>query len=118
MRSADAAGTSSRRPAADRHPDGVFVEDAVVIFDDLAVLTRPGAESRRGEVANRCARVVEGLGVEVASIEAPGTLEGGDVLKVGRTAYVGRELAHERRRHRAAAGAPGAARMDGRARCP
>ncbi|MEG3615007.1 dimethylargininase [Isoptericola haloaureus] len=76
-------------PAADEHPDGVFVEDAVVVFDDLAVLTRPGAESRRGEVAGM-RPVVESLGLEVAAIEAPATLEGGDVLKVGRTVYVGR----------------------------
>ncbi|WP_278237003.1 dimethylargininase [Isoptericola sp. AK164] len=76
-------------PAADEHPDGVFVEDAVVVFDDLAVLTRPGAESRRGEVASM-RPVVESLDLEVAAIEAPGTLEGGDVLQVGRTVYVGR----------------------------
>jgi dimethylargininase len=75
-------------PAADEHADGVFVEDAVVVFDDLAVLTRPGAASRRGEVQS-IRPVIQELGLEIASIEAPGTLEGGDVLKVGRTAYVG-----------------------------
>jgi len=75
-------------PHADEHADGVFVEDAVVIFDDLAVLTRPGAQSRRGEVRS-IRPVIEGLGLEVAAIQDPGTLEGGDVLKVGRTAYVG-----------------------------
>jgi dimethylargininase len=74
---------------ADEHPDGVFVEDAVVIFDDLAVLTSPGADSRRGELTT-VAPVVEGLGLTVHRIERPGTLDGGDVLKVGRTAYVGR----------------------------
>ncbi len=76
-------------PAADDHPDGVFVEDTVVVFGDLAVLTRPGAASRRGEVATMRA-VVEASGLEVAAIEAPGALEGGDVLKIGSTAYVGR----------------------------
>ncbi|MGC5170848.1 dimethylargininase [Microbacterium sp. DT81.1] len=75
-------------PAADEHADGVFVEDAVVIFDQLAVLTRPGAASRRGEVQS-VRPLVEQLGLEIASIEEPGTLEGGDVLKVGRVAYVG-----------------------------
>jgi dimethylargininase len=74
---------------ADEHPDGVFVEDAVVVFDDLAVLTSPGAESRRGELAT-VAPVVDGLDLTVHRIERPGTLDGGDVLKVGRTAYVGR----------------------------
>ncbi len=69
--------------------DSVFVEDAVVLFDDLAVITRPGAESRRGETAG-VERVVSGLrGMQVARIEEPGTLDGGDVLKVGRTVYVG-----------------------------
>jgi dimethylargininase len=75
--------------AADEHPDGVFVEDAVVVFDDLAVLTSPGADTRRGELAT-VAPVVERLGLAVHRIERPGTLDGGDVLKVGRTAYVGR----------------------------
>lgn len=76
-------------PAAEEHPDGVFVEDTVVVFGDLAVLTRPGAGSRRGEVESM-RPVVEAAGLEVAAIEAPATLEGGDVLKIDRTAYVGR----------------------------
>ena len=74
---------------ADEHPDGVFVEDAVVVFDGLAVVASPGAESRRGELAT-VTPVVEGLGLAVHRIERPGTLDGGDVLKVGRTVYVGR----------------------------
>jgi dimethylargininase len=76
-------------PAADEHADGVFVEDAVVVFGDLAVLTSPGAASRRGELAT-VAPVVEALGLTVHRVEQPGTLDGGDVLKVGRTVYVGR----------------------------
>lgn len=77
---------------ADEHPDGVFVEDTVVIFDDLAVLTSPGAPSRRGEVRTTEAAVralPAGLGLEVARIAEPGHLDGGDVLKIGRTVYVG-----------------------------
>src|SRR3954462_13035535 len=69
---------------ADEHPDGVFVEDAVIVFDGLAVLTSPGADSRRGELAT-VAPVVDSLGVAVHRIERPGTLDGGDVLKIGRT---------------------------------
>ncbi len=69
--------------------DSVFVEDQVVLFDDLAVITRSGAESRRGE-AEAVERVVRSLkGVHVAHVEEPGTLDGGDVLKVGSTVYVG-----------------------------
>ncbi|WP_127475693.1 dimethylargininase [Microbacterium sulfonylureivorans] len=73
---------------ADDQPDGVFVEDAVVVFDDLAVLCRAGAESRRGE-APSVAAAVAASGLETVAIEEPGTLDGGDVLKVGRTVYVG-----------------------------
>lgn len=75
-------------PPADEHPDGVFVEDTVVVFDDLAVTTRPGADSRRGEVVTTRS-VVETTGLDVAAIEEPGSLDGGDVLKIGRTVYVG-----------------------------
>ena len=74
---------------ADEHPDGVFVEDTVVVFDDVAVLTRPGVASREGEVAST-ERALDGLGLTVERITAPGTLDGGDVLKVGRTVHVGR----------------------------
>ncbi|WP_137845066.1 dimethylargininase [Microbacterium sp. 2FI] len=74
--------------AADAQADGVFVEDAIVVFDDLAVLCRSGAGSRRGE-APTVRAAADLLGVEVAEIVAPGTLDGGDVLKVGRTVYVG-----------------------------
>jgi dimethylargininase len=74
--------------AADDQADGVFIEDAVVVFDDLAVLCRAGADSRRGEAPTARA-AVDALGMATAEISAPGTLEGGDVLKVGRTVYVG-----------------------------
>ncbi len=73
---------------SDDHPDSVFIEDAVVVFGDLAVLTSPGAESRRGET-DAVRRIVEGLGLEVAELALPGTLDGGDVLKVGSRVYVG-----------------------------
>jgi dimethylargininase len=76
---------------ADDHADGVFVEDAVVMFGDVAVVTRPGADSRRGEIETMRA-ALESAGIPHLQIEAPGTLDGGDVLKVGRTVYVGRTL--------------------------
>ncbi len=68
-------------------PDAVFVEDVAIVLDEVAVMTRPGAESRRGEgasVAELLARYRP-----LRRIEAPGTLDGGDVLRVGRTLYVG-----------------------------
>jgi dimethylargininase len=72
----------------DAYPDGVFVEDTVVIFDELAVLASPGAPSRVGEVAST-ARVLPDLGLEIGRIRPPAHLDGGDVLKIDRTAYVG-----------------------------
>src|SRR4051812_9752579 len=70
-------------------PDSEFVEDTVVVCGDLAVLARPGAPERRAEVAGT-EEAVRTLGLEVARIEEPATLDGGDVLTVGRTLYVGR----------------------------
>lgn len=75
-------------PPAPDCPDAVFIEDAVVVRQDLAVITRPGALERRPETA-AVEGVVRDLGLRVARIEAPGTLDGGDVLSVGDTAYVG-----------------------------
>ena len=76
-------------PAAEDCPDSVFVEDAVVVCEDLAVLTRPGAPPRRPEV-DGVAAAVDKLGLRTARIEAPATLDGGDVLQAGTTVYVGR----------------------------
>jgi dimethylargininase len=76
-------------PPAPECPDSVFVEDAVVMFRNVAVVTRPGATSRRGETPT-VAEIVAGLGASMNRIVAPGTLDGGDVLKVGDTVYVGR----------------------------
>jgi dimethylargininase len=86
---ADAGWTIRELSQADELPDCAFVEDTVVVFDDLAVLTRPGAAERRPEVAGAL-EAVGALGLATATIQAPGTLDGGDVLQVGRTVYVGR----------------------------
>jgi dimethylargininase len=74
---------------ADDLPDSAFVEDTVVMCGDLAVLARPGAPERQAEVAGT-EHALQGLGVEIARIEGPGTLDGGDVLQVDGTLYVGR----------------------------
>ena len=68
--------------------DAVFVEDTAVVVDEIAVMTRTGAESRRDEGVT-----IEPLLAQhrpVARIVAPGTLDGGDVLRLGRDVYVGR----------------------------
>lgn len=75
--------------SADRMADSVFVEDTAVVLGDLAVITRPGAESRQNEPEGTEA-ALRAQGLRLERIVAPGTLEGGDVLKVGSTVYVGR----------------------------
>jgi dimethylargininase len=69
------------------NPDAVFVEDTAVVLDEVAIITRPGAESRRAEVDSSAAALARYR--KLAYIEAPGTLDGGDVLHVGRMLYVG-----------------------------
>ena len=75
-------------PPIDACPDGVFVEDTVVMYGDRAVITRPGADPRKPETA-AVEQLLGALGYDVVSIEAPGTLDGGDVLKHGGTVLVG-----------------------------
>lgn len=73
--------------AAPDLPDSVFVEDVAVVVDEVAILTRPGAPSRRPEVPAVVA-ALEPYRTLVA-IEAPGTLDGGDVLRIGKRVLVG-----------------------------
>src|SRR5207244_14033 len=68
--------------------DSVFVEDTAVVFDELALITRPGAASRRVETA-AVAHALNRYRTE-RRIEAPATLDGGDVLVAGRSVFVGR----------------------------
>ena len=75
-------------PPLPEHPDSVFVEDAAVVLGDLAILTRPGAASRLDEPA-RLRPALESLGLRIASMAAPATLDGGDVLRIGRRLFVG-----------------------------
>lgn len=76
-------------PPADECPDGAFIEDAIVVYRDVAIITRPG-DVRRQPETEQLEPVVRQLGCSVQRIIAPGTLDGGDVLKVGSTIYVGR----------------------------
>ncbi|MBC7291429.1 MAG: N(G),N(G)-dimethylarginine dimethylaminohydrolase [Actinotalea sp.] len=76
-------------PAAPEHPDSVFVEDTVVLFRGTAVVARPGHPTRRGE-ERATEAVLREMGAGVVHLEEPATLDGGDVLKVGDTVYVGR----------------------------
>lgn len=74
-------------PAEAELPDSVFVEDTAIVLDEVAVITRPGAASRRAET--RSIAAVLGKYRDLLRIESPGTLDGGDVLRVERSLYVG-----------------------------
>lgn len=99
--------TIQRLPPLNDLPDAVFVEDTAVVLPEVAVITRPGAPSRRPEVTS----VAHALGEyrDLAFIEDAGTLDGGDVLVIGSTIYVGsssrtnaqgiEQLAHIAKRH-------------------
>jgi dimethylargininase len=76
-------------PPADDCPDAVFVEDTAVVIGSQAVVTRPARASRRGETAG-VATLLADLGVDLLPIGEDACLEGGDVLKIGDTVYVGR----------------------------
>jgi dimethylargininase len=79
--------TVQRLPPTPGLPDSVFVEDMAVVLPEVAVMTRPGAESRRGEVADVATALAPYR--ELVTMEAPGTLDGGDVLCIGTHIYVG-----------------------------
>jgi dimethylargininase len=79
--------TVERLPDASELPDSVFVEDAAVVFDDLAVIARPGAASRRPEVDAMAAALRPYR--PMAFVDAPGTLDGGDVLVTPGKVFVG-----------------------------
>lgn len=68
--------------------DSVFIEDPIFVYGDLAIVTRPGADERKPETtgAEKAAREA---GYRIAHIEAPGTLDGGDILKYGGVVWVG-----------------------------
>ncbi len=68
-------------------PDSAFVEDCAVILDELAILTRPGSPSRQPEVERLAPYLAEARAV--VQIQSPATLEGGDVLRIEKTLYVG-----------------------------
>ena len=75
-------------PALADQPDAVFVEDPAIVLDEVALMTRMGAESRRGESASLAEAIARFR--PLRWIAAPGTLEGGDVVRIGSTLFAGR----------------------------
>jgi dimethylargininase len=87
-RALEACGWEVRRlPSHDGMPDAVFIEDTAVVLDEVAIMTRPGAASRLGEVAE-VAAALDGLR-PIVRVETPGTMDGGDVLVAGRLIFIG-----------------------------
>ena len=74
-------------PAEADLPDSVFVEDAAIVLDEVAVITRPGAESRRAETTTITAALTPFR--QLTFIHSPATLDGGDVLVIDKTIYIG-----------------------------
>ena len=70
------------------HPDSTFVEDTAVITENRAILTRPGAKSREGEV-NSMRGILRELFSSFAEIEAPGTVDGGDICEAEKHFFIG-----------------------------
>lgn len=68
-------------------PDSVFVEDTAIVLDECAVITRPGADSRQPEIESISRALAPYR--RLFTIQAPGTLDGGDVLIIGKTIFVG-----------------------------
>ena len=73
--------------ADERYPDGCFVEDTAIVTSEVAVITRPGAISRRGE-ENEIAKIISGFR-KTERIVSPGTVDGGDVLRAEGHFYIG-----------------------------
>jgi dimethylargininase len=87
--------TLTHLPAAEQYPDSTFVEDTCVIIPPRvpsaahrAVITRPGADSRRGETAN-IGEILGELFADTLTIVAPGTVDGGDVCEAGDHFFIG-----------------------------
>jgi dimethylargininase len=72
----------------DTLPDACFVEDTAIVLGECALITRPGAPSRRPEV-HAVAAALAAHGLSLTTMEAPATLDGGDVLVLGKTVWVG-----------------------------
>jgi dimethylargininase len=74
-------------PTDDQCPDCCFLEDTALVLDEVAVITRPGSDARRREVEGVAPTIMKYR--NVVRIDAPGTLEAGDVLRMGRNLFVG-----------------------------
>ncbi|ASN06143.1 dimethylarginine dimethylaminohydrolase family protein [Virgibacillus necropolis] len=75
-------------PKSEEFPDSTFVEDTAVLTSEFAVITNPGADSRNGEI-KEMEHVLKEFYTDIRYINAPGTLDGGDVLQIDKHFYIG-----------------------------
>ena len=75
-------------PADERYPDSTFVEDVALLTATCAIITRPGADSRRGETAV-LSQILQPHYTHIEEVHAPGTVEAGDIMMVGSHFYIG-----------------------------
>ena len=80
--------TLTTLPADDQHPDSTFVEDTAILTARCAIVTRPGAETRRGETGSM-EKILSPFFDDICRIEPPGTLDGGDVCAAGDHVFIG-----------------------------
>ena len=89
IRALESCGLEVILMEADEHyPNSTFIEDTALLTPQAAIITRPGAPSRRGETA-AVRKVLENHYKRIETIEPPGTLEGGDIMMVGSHFYIG-----------------------------
>lgn len=75
-------------PAEEAYPDGMFVEDVALVMPRCAIVTRPGADSRKGETTSMAIQL-QPFFDNIETIEAPGTVDAGDIMMVGEHFFIG-----------------------------
>ena len=75
-------------PADEAYPDGMFVEDVALLKEQCAIVTRPGADARKGETESM-ARQLAGFFDQIHTVDAPGTVDAGDIKMAGKHFYIG-----------------------------
>ncbi|MBN2548526.1 MAG: hypothetical protein JXB15_05195 [Anaerolineales bacterium] len=80
--------TLTRLPPDMAHPDSTFVEDTAIITPRCAIMSRPGAASRLGEIEDM-RKVLRGFYSQLHEIQPPGTLDGGDICEAGEHFFIG-----------------------------
>jgi len=73
---------------SEQYPDSTFIEDVALLTRNLAIITKPGVKSRRGETT-KIKKILRGFYTNIEEVREPGTIEGGDIMMVGSHFYIG-----------------------------